>query len=492
MTVLPRPLILLVALLSSLALRAAPLEEQLSAFFAQPRFEGSIWGVKVASLASGRTLFEHGARVRMSPASNCKIYVAALALARLGGDYRIKTPLLATAPVTPTGELPGDFVVSGRGDPSWGSHDGKPEFWPVFAPFVSALQKAGVKHIRGDIVADATWLHCPPDGASWTVDDMSYGYGAEISGVTVFDNEVRIRVSPGTTAGDPCAFELLEQFSNLTIINKTTTLAAGAEKTIDARRIPGSTTVELTGGVAAGGKPELTESPVPRPAQWFATCLREAIIRSGIAVDGVARCRTWPDAPAPASVTIGTIISPPLRDLVTGFMHPSQNLETDLIFAHLGELARTPSTPKDKQSDSLALVALQDFLAKAGVQAGDVVFDEGSGLSRNNLATAAATAQVILFMAKHPEAAAFEASLPLAGREGSLRKRLKGTPAEANLRAKTGTLRWAASLSGNVTNAAGEKLAFSLMLNRYVPPAGRKASAELDEVAVLLARSGSN
>jgi D-alanyl-D-alanine carboxypeptidase/D-alanyl-D-alanine-endopeptidase (penicillin-binding protein 4) len=90
-------------------------------------------------------------------------------------------------------------------------------------------------------------------------------------------------------------------------------------------------------------------------------------------------------------------------------------------------------------------------------------------------------------MASHREAEAFRASLPVAGVEGTLRKRLKGTAAEGKVRAKTGGLRWAATLSGYVTSAAGERLVFSLMLNRQPGTEETPASRGLDEIVVMLA-----
>jgi D-alanyl-D-alanine carboxypeptidase/D-alanyl-D-alanine-endopeptidase (penicillin-binding protein 4) len=131
---------------------------------------------------------------------------------------------------------------------------------------------------------------------------------------------------------------------------------------------------------------------------------------------------------------------------------------------------------------------LEKFLAKAGVRRGDVKFEEGSGLSRNNLVTPNATIALLQFMSKHVEAQSYHDALPVAGRDGTLRNRLKGTRAEGNVHAKTGTLRWANSTSGYVTTAAGEKLVFCLMLNRYsAPSADFSARAELDKVIVLLA-----
>lgn len=490
MTSLPRLLLVLVAFAGAALLRGASLAEEMSAFLAQPRFEGAMWGVKVVSLDSGQTLFEHQPRLRLSPASNSKLYVGALALAQLGADYRIRTPLLASAPVNAAGEIPGDLIIAGRADPSWGAREKSPEFWSVFTPFIAQLQRAGVKRIRGDLIADGTWLRQPPDGAGWTVDDMNYDYGAEISGVTLLDNFVELRVTPGAQPGDPCAFEVLEPLSGLTFVNRTRTLAAGATATVETRRTAGTTVVEVVGGVAVDAKSGKAEAPVPRPAQWFAIALKAALERAGIRVDGQARSLIWPETPARADITLGEVVSPPLREMVAGFMKPSQNLETDLIFGHLGELRRDDQTPADKRSDTLALEALKEFASQVGIAPNDLIFEEGSGLSRNNLTTADATARLLVFMAKHRDADAFLASLPIAGVDGSLRKRMKGTPAENNVRAKTGGLRWAASLSGYATLGTGERVVFSFMLNRHVASNGRRAWQEIDDLTVILAKHG--
>lgn len=467
---------------------AAELRARLENFASDPRFSPALWGIKVVSLDSGNVLFEHHADRRLSPASNSKLYTGALALDRLGGDYRIVTPLLATAAVGAEGELPGDLIVAGRGDPSWSARSAKRDFWTAFEPFIAELRRAGVRRIRGDIVADATFLRAPPHGASWAVDDLNDYYGAEISALSLEDNYVDLRVTPAEQPGRPCRLEIVQPGTGLTLDNQTMTVGAGGPRELRVQRLPGETTVQIYGTLPVDGHAELTEITVPRPAQWFAASLREALQRAGIAVDGRARSVRWP-APAPEGpIILGEVRSPPLRELVTAFMKPSQNLETDLIFAHLGELQRTPQTPAWRRSDELAVAALEKFLADNQLRSDEVAFDEGSGLSRNNLTTAGATVSLLTFMARHRESAAFLAALPIAGVDGSLGKRLKDTPAEGNLRAKTGTLRWANSLSGYVTTAAGERLAFCFMLNRHRPSPERKARDELDELALLLTR----
>jgi len=174
--------------------------------------------------------------------------------------------------------------------------------------------------------------------------------------------------------------------------------------------------------------------------------------------------------------------------LVVAFMKPSQNLEADLIFAHLGEAVRPSEAPAWRTSEQCAVGALRDFLQRNRLPADEVRFEEGSGLSRNNLTSANATLALLMFMATHREADAFVESLPIAGVDGTLRRRMRGTAAEGNVQAKTGSLRWANSLSGYVTTAAGERLAFSVMLNRSIVPPGRFGRDDVDPIALILAR----
>ncbi len=469
---------------------ASELRTQISSYIEQPRFAAALWGVEIRSLDRGVTLFSYHADRRQSPASNSKLYSTALALDRFGSDYRIITPLLGTGPVDAAGVLQGDLIVSGRGDPSWDSRRDKKDFWAVFEPFATALTKAGVKQIAGGIVGDTTYFRMTPQGASWTADDLNDYYGAEISALTLDDNYVDLRISAGATVGAAASVELLQPCAEIEIDNRVTTIAREGTRRVRVVRLPGENRVHLFGELPLGGKDELTEATVPRPAQWFVASLREALIRRGIKVTGPARSVRWPDAsPVPANaVPLGEITSPPLRELVAGVLKPSQNLECDLLFAHVGEARRTSSTPAWRQSDELGVEALQEFLRRNSLRPDDVIFDEGSGLSRNNLTTAAASVRLLEFMAAHHARDAFAAALPIAGVDGTLKKQMKGTAAEGNVHAKTGSLRWANALSGYVTSAAGEHLVFSLMLNRNTPPAGRGGTEELAEIAVMLAR----
>ncbi|MEY3607264.1 MAG: D-alanyl-D-alanine carboxypeptidase/D-alanyl-D-alanine-endopeptidase [Verrucomicrobiota bacterium] len=468
----------------------AELQERLERRLRDERFRGGLWGVQVVSLTSGRVWFEHEPGRLMSPASNSKLFAGALALDVLGPEYRIRTPVQASAAPLAGGALPGDLFIAGRGDPSWRTRGTGRPFSATFAPVVEILRRAGVRRIAGDLIADATWFHQPPQGSGWTVDDLNDWYGAELCGVTLEQNYAELSLTPAPAPGGEVTFAWRQPDTGLEVLSRLRTGAVDTPGQVVVRRLAGESRVHLWGTLPAGGRPELVNVTIPRPAEWYAAALRSALAREGIVVEGRARAARWPDpSPIPvAAVQLGELVSPPIRVLVAEFMKPSQNLETDLVFGHLGELRREAGTPSHRTGEALALEALREFLLRAGIDPADVRFEEGSGLSRNNLLTARATVALLAAMARHPAGKDFEASLPVAGRDGTLRSRLRGTAAEGNVSAKTGTLRWANALSGYLHTAGGERLAFALLLNRHAPsPGAPSAREELDQLVTLLA-----
>jgi len=321
-------------------------------------------------------------------------------------------------------------------------------------------------------------------------DDLEHSYGAEISALTINDNTLQAVVQPGARVGVPCRLTLRPPTAWLTLSNRTETVPAGTAGQIRFYHPLCENVIYVTGQMPVGDAGSTNEVTLHNPAGLFASFLRDALVRGGIKVGGKVRTRNWLDRPAQridtsSLVELGAVESLPLADIVREVGKPSQNLYADLLLAHLGEKSRAADTPVDQTSESLGIRELDQFLAEAGIRRGEVIFEEGSGLSRNNLATPNATVTLLRLMNGHKYAQAYLDALPLAGVDGSLKNRMKGTPAVGNVRAKTGTLRWAHALSGYVTTAAGEHLAFSLMLNRYYET--RPALGDLDTIVVLLA-----
>jgi len=221
--------------------------------------------------------------------------------------------------------------------------------------------------------------------------------------------------------------------------------------------------------------------------------VRTVNARSGDSIVPNTSVASPPSTIVSSPVEIASLQSPPFSLIAAHTLKPSQNQYTEIILRTLGKVRLTPmgqslmATNQDNETAGLEVV--RNFLHQAGVGDSDLVLSDGSGLSRNDMITANATVQLLTFMSKHKYFAQFREALPIAGVDGTLRTRMKGTPAEGNVRAKTGSLSSVASLSGYVTTAAGEHLVFSMMLNNY-PDAGALRRESIDAIAILLASFG--
>ncbi len=470
----------------------AELERRLAEIVSRPKYERALWGVKIESLDTGKTLFETNAHKLFSPASNSKLFTVALGLERLGQDYRIRTSLYAATKPDADGTLNGDLVIFGRGDPSLNKRLHGGSILRALQPLVLALTNASVKRVSGDLVGDQSYFRGTEFGSGWAWDDMQYYYGAEVSALTINDNVLQVTVKPGAQAGDACILTVNPPTSYVTFSNRTVTGTADSKRKISFFRPLDENVVYVTGTMPAGTNSFADEVTFHNPAGLFMAFLQEALAREGVKVEGKIRTVSWLDREGKpldcgALVELGSIESPPLREIAREIQKPSQNLYTDLLLAHVGEASRTSADPADLTSEELGIRELNRFAVEVGVPKGELVFEEGSGLSRDNLVTPNATVTLLKYMKGRACGAAYVDALPVAGVDGSLRNRMKETAAAGNVKAKTGSLRWASSLSGYVTSGAGEHLVFSLMLNRYDPGPAGSSRIDLDAIAVLLA-----
>ncbi len=427
---------------------AATLRQRLEA----PRFAGARWGVQVVSLASGQVLFEQDADKFFTPASTAKLFPAALALATLGPEFRIRTSVYASRPPGPDGVLAGDLILYGRGDPMvlspWRG-GGRPD--PLEA-LAAQIKAAGVRTVAGDLVGDDSFFATLPYGPGWEAGDLARPFGAEPSALSIHDNMVDLWVYPGSGPGRPCLVFPMPGLGLLPVANRTTT-AAGPGQGVAVDRALGEATLRVTGSLAPGTGPARLAVSIQEPARFFAQLLRRALERQGLSVRGTVRAVHARDrAGAPLAVAplteLAHLDSPPLAEVVRVALKESNNLYAHLLLLQAGAAAG---------GDGLA--ALRAFLAEAGIAPGDVLLEEGAGLSRKNLVKPRALVQLLAHMARGPEAGPFLAALPLAGVDGTLARRLGAGATLANLRGKTGSMRNTQALAGTVTSAGGEPLA---------------------------------
>jgi D-alanyl-D-alanine carboxypeptidase/D-alanyl-D-alanine-endopeptidase (penicillin-binding protein 4) len=469
------------------------LRARIREILAKPELAAARMAVKVASLDTGRVVFEQDAGKWMQPASNLKLYTVAAALDRLTPDYRFITSVYAPARPDSSGTVRGDLVVYGRGDPSYATRfnpEGDANYFRAIDELAAEIASAGVRRVEGDLVGDESYFTGPALSPGWEWDDLQWWYGAEVSALSVNDNSVDLSIKPGASVGSPCRISIGPQTQLVTIIDRTTTAERGAARELSVNRPLGQNTIEVRGRLPLDDRGYTASVAVSRPAMLFATMLRASLERRGVVVtgqtrtvDAQARADTQQPLQVSSLVEIATRKSPPLSVIAAQTLKPSQNLYAELILRTLGKA--TAADPKLSSEEAGAL-AVRDFLKQAGINPAGLVMLDGSGLSRANLVTADTTLQLLTYMNRHRFSVAFREALPVAGLDGTLRNRMKGTPAQGNVRAKTGTLGTATSLSGYVLSAAGERLVFSLMINNP-PRDADPRTGFTDAIAVLLA-----
>lgn len=478
------------------------LPAQLLALCRKPEFASATWGMAVHRAESHQPLFELNAHTLLKPASCAKLATAALALDQGDPHRRQRTQLLATGPVSPNGTLHGDLILRGHGDFSFSSRfDTAPDLNPL-QPLATALARAGIRRIQGALVANFSHFPSPRYGTGWTWDDLRFAYGAPVGALNLDDNLLRIHLHPGRSEGDPVRGEPPADVPDLELhLDQVLTGQPGTPPAVETDWDPHSAILRVKGRLPAGGAPWTASVPVRDPHRFFLQRLHGWLPSQGIQVDGGIRVEHAPTAdarnkprhqhqqqhqqqpPPPLEVE-----SRPLAELVQVMLKASQNQYAQLLLLQCG--AAEPEAEPGEDLEQRGLRALRRFLQRCGIPPTETLLDDGSGLSRSSLVTPAALVQLLQVMDRHPQAEHFRRSLPLAGVDGTLKNRLRGTAAEGNLRAKTGTLRHVHTLSGYVTNAAGHRLVFALFLNAYQPPPGGPSAREaIDAAADLLARS---
>ena len=435
----------------------------LDPLFGAPGLRTAVWSVLIQSLDTGEVLYRLNPDTLVMPASNQKIVSTAVAAARLGWDYRFETRLETTGTVA-GGALQGDLFVTGTGDPSINDRDGRREVF--FDEMAAALRAAGISRVQGRLIGDDNAFDEERFGYGWSWDDFVFGYSAPVGALQVNENLAHLVVSPGAGPGEAARVTLREPGSDLVLISHVTTGARDSETRVSMDRMPGKHELTVTGSIAAGNKDIVREAAVDNPTTYFLGQMRAALAARGITVsggdvdvddlDGTTRTAT--------RQAIGRLQSPPLSDIARPLMKVSQNLYAETAMRALSLGAAPASMDASRK-------AVEETLGRWGVPAGTYVVADGSGLSRYNYVNASMIVAILRAIARDQKLAGpFVATLPIAGQDGTIGSRMKGTRAEGNVKAKTGSISNVRSLSGYLTTAAGERVVFSAIANNFTTP----------------------
>ncbi|CAN5665523.1 D-alanyl-D-alanine carboxypeptidase/D-alanyl-D-alanine-endopeptidase [soil metagenome] len=442
----------------------AALGPEIATIFADTVFAHAHWGVVVRSLGTGETIHRQNGGKLFMPASNMKLITGAAVLEALGPDFRYRTEVAAAGPVQ-NGVLRGDWVVRGGGDPSISERFGDGEARTVFRAWADSLRAHGVTRVAGAIVGVDEYFDGVPYGRGWAWDDLEAYYSAPVAGLQYNEGAIRVQVFPGRQAGEPGIISLNPPTGHVRIVNETRTVEPGRPPRLRYTHSDAAGTLLVSGEIPSNTVAVERDVAVREPTRFFVTALRETLREAGIQVEGPAVLPGDRDEEGLALGRIAPLFvhhSAPMREIIPAFMKPSQNQMAEMLLKTLGrELRGTGSVAAGVQVvDSL-------FRGWGFATERQLLMADGSGLSRYNYVSPDLLMELLEHMTRSPNWETWYASLPIAGVDGTLRARMRDTPAEGNVHGKTGTLSSVRALSGYVTTANGERLIFSMIVNGH-------------------------
>lgn len=466
------------------------------------RFRNAFWGILIVDPARNDTLYAVNVDKLFLPASNMKVVTGAVALTQLGPDFRFRTTFAARGRVQ-HGVLSGDLVVFGRGDPTASNHMLHDATIPLRAA-AESLAAHGIRRVTGHVVSGGAAFPDATVGFGWDWDDLGEPYGAGVDALMLNEGFTSVTLRGGARPGSPAVVTTSPVADYPAVHSRVTTANAGGgspalppSAVYDAARgglvvdgivAPGDTVTLLVAyrdqmaaylhGLAAALRAQgigLRPQPV--------VVAEETDLFPARGVAGVAG-RPGPSggsaAPADRVDTLFTMDSPPLRDVLPALMKPSQNQIAEVLLKTLA-LERTGVGSADSGRR-----VVESQLAAWGIPVDQYVVRDGSGLSRHDYLSPAALVHILTTIERDTAFQTFYAALPIAGLDGTIADRMRGTPASGNVHAKTGFVDRARSLSGYVTTADGENLVFSMLCNNWTTPVHDVERVQ-DEIAIRLA-----
>jgi D-alanyl-D-alanine carboxypeptidase/D-alanyl-D-alanine-endopeptidase (penicillin-binding protein 4) len=457
--------------------RPGSLAADLDAIVDRRTFEAAFWGIEVRDLADGRVLYARDAGKSMMPASVNKLFATAAALDAYGPEARFLTSVESAAPLDAQGRLAGDLYLVGRGDPGLGDvgEDGR----EGLDALADALVASGVRTVAGRLVGLDAAFTGERRGPAWEWGDLVWCYGAEASGLSWNGSCADVVVSPGPTPGAPVEVTRRPDSSYYDVVSTATTSAPGAEADLRLVRELGSSRIEVSGTYPSRAGARVLSVALENPALYATTVFGERLAARGVRVEGGVSAGSGP--PPEGARVLAARRSEPMAQILERTNKPSDNLKAETLLRLLGLQVH------GEGSLEAGVAGVGEFLQRSGIDASAASFEDGSGLSLTDLVTPHQIVDLLAAMDRHRYAKSFRDSLAVAGRDGTLEHRMRGTRAEGRLIGKTGTRRHVAAIAGYVDVAPGRRLAFAVVLNHHTLST-REATAALDAICERLAR----
>lgn len=425
--------------------------EKINQTIEQSEFANARWGVIAISLKDGRIACERDGRKLFNPASIQKTLTSIIALDKLGADFRFKTSIFAPNQIETDGTLNGDLVIYGQGAPDF---DGE-----GLENITKQLQAKGLKHVKGNIVGDASFFKGETIGDGWTWNDLQWHYGAEASALTFRENQAGVYMQDGKPTAST---DYLQVQSTLQPKQNGETEAFGINRGLADNQIY----VWGNGDKASG------RMAVYNPALWTAKTFKESLEKRGITIDGEAKSVDWKSEnkfDVVNAVELASFDSKTLGEIVNRMNKHSVNIYAELILRTLGKRFGDTAPDESRQiqavrgDDSAGASVIKKWLTEKNVATDEIQIHDGSGLSRLDFVTPEAFGRALIFAAQSNFADIFKDSLPVAATDGTLGGRLGRV--KGKVLAKTGSIMYVNSLAGYTQASDDEIFAFAIISN---------------------------
>ncbi|NLX04650.1 MAG: D-alanyl-D-alanine carboxypeptidase/D-alanyl-D-alanine-endopeptidase [Phycisphaerae bacterium] len=456
-----RGFFLLAAVLLWVPVRGQSPVGAIEAELAKARSQKAAVGIKIVAAGSGRVIYESGAATPLAPASNMKVITTAAAMGVLGPDFQFTTPI---------GLRGQDLVVIGSGDPSTGDADleGDLSLADEFDLLGRHLVKHGVGKIPGKLIVDASIFDDELRHPHWPKDQYRKWYAAPVAGLNINDNCLDVRAGPGE--GGRGWLEIVPE--NRFVAAKPAFVAKGQTNTIIDAYWPGQgweLMVKVTLGSRPGGPAYV---PIEQPVRFVGELLRERLAANGVGIDGPIELTSVRQGSGDPPEGFSNLIehrSRRLSELVERTNKRSQNMFAECLFKRLGYEFSRKLAPFPVGSWNTGRLAIEEFLrGQADTDISGILLCDGSGLSKENRVTANVLVDVLKYAADQPWSQKYIDSLPVAGKDGTLRRRMRGGSAAGRVVAKTGYISGVSGLSGYILDREGRpSIAFSMLFNDF-------------------------
>ncbi|CAJ0994713.1 D-alanyl-D-alanine carboxypeptidase DacB [Sodalis praecaptivus] len=426
--------------------------------------DGANLALVVQKVGGPQPVIDYHSQQMALPASTMKLLTALAALLQLGPDYRFTTTLeAASAPVG--GVLRGNLTARFGGDPTFTRQR--------LRNMVAELRKQGIKQITGDLIIDTSVFASHDKAPGWPWNDLTQCFSAPPGAAIVDRNCFSVSLYSARTAGKP-AFIRVASYYPVHMFSQVRTLARGdgAAQYCELDVVPGEfNRYTLTGCMTQRAEPLPLAFAIQDGASYAGAILKDELQQADITLSGTLLRQTQP---SPPGHILAQSSSARLHDLLHIMLKKSDNMIADTVFRMIGhERFKVPGTWR-AGSDAVRQILRQ----QAGIDLGNSIQVDGSGLSRHDLISPATMMQVLQYIGQHDQTLDFISMLPLAGYDGTLMYRagLHEAGVDGKVSAKTGSLQGVYNLAGFITTASGQRMAFVQYLSGYaVPPADQRA-----------------